>query len=133
MSLLNTLIPSIRRSVPVRRESSQVEGPVQKPAYHVTESDEAYALTVNLPGVAKSDLEVTSDTGEIRVVGHRSWKRPEGWTTLHRESVDATYELVLTHDNALNNDKISAELRDGVLTVTLPKAEEIKPRKITVG
>lgn len=133
MTLLKTLIPTIRRSVPVNREASKIEGPVQKPIYDITESTEAYELTVSLPGVSKDGLEVTSDTSEIRVVGRRSWKRPEGWTSLHRESVDATYELVLTHDNALDNDKISAQLRDGVLIVTLPKAEEIKPRKITVG
>ena len=52
---------------------------------------------------------------------------------LHRESVDATYELVLTHDNAINSEAIAAELRDGVLSVTLPKAEAIKPRKIAVN
>ena len=59
--------------------------------------------------------------------------QPEGWTAIHRESAEAAYELVLTHDNALNNDAIAAELRDGVLQVTLPKAEAIKPRKITVS
>lgn len=133
MTLLKTLIPTIRRSEPVNREVSKIEGPVQKPTYDITESADAFGLTVNLPGVTKDGLEVTSDLGEIRIVGRRSWKRPESWTALHRESVDATYELVLTHDNALNNEEITAELRDGVLTVTLPKAEEIKPRKITVG
>ena len=133
MTLLKTLVPSIRRSEAVNREDSKIDGPVQKPLYDIEESAEAFALTVNLPGVSKDGLEVTSDTGEIRIVGRRSWKRPEGWTALHRESVDATYELVLTHDNALNNEKISAQLRDGVLSVTLPKAEEIKPCKITVG
>ncbi|MBE34976.1 MAG: heat-shock protein Hsp20 [Opitutaceae bacterium] len=133
MSLLNTPIPTICRSERTNREASKIEGPVQKPSYAITESTEAFALTVDLPGVAKDGLEVTSDTGEIRIVGRRNWKRPEGWTSLHRESVDSTYELVLTYDNALNNEKITAQLRDGVLNVTLPKAEEIKPRKITVG
>lgn len=133
MSLFNTIIPSARRSAARRAEATQPEGPVQKPVYQVTESDDAYQLTVNLPGVAKDGLEVTSDADEIRVVGRRAWSRPKDWTTLHRESVEATYELVLTHDNAINNEKIGAELRDGVLQVTLPKAEAVKPRKVTVN
>ena len=67
------------------------------------------------------------------MVGRRAWKQPESWTLLHGETDNSTYELVLTHDNLLNNDKITAELRDGVLAVTLPKAEAVKPRRITVG
>jgi HSP20 family molecular chaperone IbpA len=133
MSLINSIIPSIRRPLPQRVDTARVEGPVQKPAYHVSENDETYQLTVQLPGVSKDGLDVTSDNGEIRVVGRRAWKQPEGWTLLHGESDNSTYELVLTHDNLLNNDKITAELRDGVLAVTLPKAEAVKPRKITVG
>ena len=59
MSLLNTIIPSIRRPLPQRAEATQIEGPVQKPAYHVTENDETYQLTVQLPGVAKEGLDIT--------------------------------------------------------------------------
>jgi HSP20 family molecular chaperone IbpA len=60
---------------------------------------------------------------------------PAGWTTLHRESAapDAVYELVLTHDNAFDADKVAAELRDGVLRLSLPKIEALKPRKIAVN
>ena len=81
----------------------------------------------------KSGLDITSGNGEIRVVGRRAWRQPENWTLRHGESDLSTYELVLTHDNLLNSDRISAELRDGVLAATLPKAEAVKPRKITVN
>jgi HSP20 family molecular chaperone IbpA len=52
---------------------------------------------------------------------------------LHRESADAPYELVLAHENAIDVDKIAAEIRDGVLRVSLPKHEALKPRKIAVN
>ena len=106
---------------------------VTKPSYHVQETPEAYRLTVNLPGVAKEGLELTAEGGEIRITGRRGWTQPEGWTALHRETPASSYELVLTHDNQIDGEKIAAELRDGVLTVTLPKPEAVKPRKIAVA
>jgi len=90
-------------------------------------------LTVQLPGVAKDGLDLTAEEGLFRVVGRRAWKQPEGWTALYRESADAPFELVLEYDNAIDVEKIHAELTDGVLRVSLPKAEAIKPRKIAVN
>lgn len=135
MSLINTLIPSFNW-LPVRaqRASHQPDpGPTVKPLHEIKENDDAYGVTVYLPGVTKDGLEITAEAGEFRIVGRRTWKQPEGWTALYRETADAPYELVLTHDNAIDADKIAAELRDGVLRVSLPKAEAIKPRKITVS
>jgi HSP20 family molecular chaperone IbpA len=134
MALINSLIPSLNRSVARRNNGDEQErGPTVKPLYEIKETDEAYGLTVFLPGVAKEGLEITAEAGELRIVGQRAWKQPEGWTALYRESSPAPFELVLTHDNALDADRIAAELRDGVLRVSLPKAEALKPRKIAVS
>jgi len=132
MSLINTLIPSLRRA-PTAGDTAACDcGPTVKPAYEIKETDDAYGVTVHLPGVAKDAVELTAEDGQFRVLARRAWKQPEGWTALHRESADAPYELVLTHDNAIDADKIHAELRDGVLRVSLPKHEAAKPRKIAV-
>jgi HSP20 family protein len=135
MSLKNTLIPNRNRSLAQNDGSNASEdlGPTLKPLYEVRETDDAFGVTVFLPGVSKEDLEITAEAGEFRIVGRRTWKQPEGWTALYRESADAPYELTLSHDNAIDADKIAAELRDGVLRVSLPKAEALKPRKITVS
>ena len=82
---------------------------------------------------AKDGLEITAEEGQLRIVGRRAWKQPEGWTSLHRESGDAPFELVLAHDNVIDTDKIAAELRDGVLRISLPKHEAVKPRKVAVN
>lgn len=133
MSLFNTLIPSIART-PARRAATSADlGPTIKPAFDVKESDDAFGVTVQLPGVTKDGLELTVDEGQFRIVGRRTWKQPEGWTALYRESADVPFELVLEHENAINAEKIHAELRDGVLRVALPKAEAIKPHKIAVN
>jgi len=133
MTLLNTLIPPFaRRSLSNGTESAPELSPTVKPAYEIAETPDAYGVTVFLPGVIKEGLELTAEEGEFRIVGRRAWKQPEGWTALYRESADAAFELVLTHDNAIDADKITAELRDGVLQVSLPKQEALKPRKIAV-
>jgi HSP20 family protein len=104
-----------------------------QPAYEVKESNDAYGLIVHLPGVSKEGLELTAEAGTFTVRGTRAWKQPEGWTALYRESADVPFELVLTHDNTIDADKIHAELKDGVLRVSLPKTEAVKPRKIAVS
>jgi HSP20 family molecular chaperone IbpA len=133
MSLLNTLAPSLSRSPADRNENRPADlANAVKPLYEIKGTTDAFGATVYLPGVAKDGLEITAEEGQLRIVGRRAWKRPETWTALHRESVDAPFELVLSHDNAIDMDKIAAELRDGVLRVSLPKHEAIKPRKIAV-
>ena len=134
MTLLNALIPSLGRTPVARDENRPADlGQTVKPAYEIKETPEAFGATVYLPGVVKDGLEITAEEGQVRIIGRRAWKQPEGWTALHRESVDAPFELVLEHDNAIDAGKVAAELRDGVLRVSLPKHEAIKPRKIAVN
>jgi HSP20 family molecular chaperone IbpA len=134
MTLLSTFIPSFARASAEHDANRPADlAQTVKPAYEVKETPEAWGLTVYLPGVAKDGLELTAEEGQFRVVGRRAWKQPEGWTSLYRETGDAAFELILTHDNAVDAEKVSAELSDGVLRVSLPKPEAIKPRKIAVS
>ena len=132
MSLIQSLVPSISCSS-TRRDGDRGEMPSVKPLYELKETDEAWALQVYLPGVAREGLEVTAAEGLVTIRGRRDWKAPTGWTALYRESADAPYELALQHDNTIDVDKIHAELKDGVLRVSLPKAEAVKPRQIAVS
>jgi len=137
MSLLNTILPSLNRTPAATSTAEQRPaadlGQTLRPSYTVDESADAYAVTVRLPGVAKDGLEITAEDGQVRIVGRRAWKQPTGWTALHRESADSAYELVLTHDNGIDVEKVAAELTEGVLRVSFPKAEAAKPRKIAVA
>ena len=135
MSLLNTLIPSLSRT-PATGDTANGQAELAhsvKPAYEIKETADAWGVTVHLPGVARDGLEITAEEGQLTIVGRRAWKQPEGWTALYRESADAPFALVLSHDNAIDADKIAAELRDGILRVSLPKHEAVKPRKIAVN
>jgi HSP20 family molecular chaperone IbpA len=133
MSLFNSLIPSQAGNAPAVGQDRPADlAYTVKPVFEIKETPEAFGATVYLPGVAKAGLEITAEEGQVRIIGRRAWKQPEGWTALHRESADAPFELALTHENAIDVDKIAAELRDGVLRVSLPKHEALKPRKIAV-
>lgn len=134
MTLFNQIVPRLSRAVGRREPEGAATEPefTVKPAYEVRESAEAWGLTVHLPGVAKDGLELTAEDGRLVVRGRRGWKAPAGWTAVYRESVDAPYELELEHDNTVDVDKIHAELKDGVLRISLPKAEAVKPRKIAI-
>lgn len=132
MSFFTTLIPN--RAPAARAGGAEgAAATTVKPYYEVQESEDAYSVTAYLPGVTKENLEITVEADEFRVSGRRAWKQPEGWAARHRESADEAFELVLRHDNAVDAEKVTAELRDGVLRVALPKHEAVKPRKIAVG
>jgi len=134
MSLIQNLIPTFTRS-PARSGGSGNASPepTVRPLYEVKETDDAWGLQVYLPGVAKDGLEFTAEEGLVTIRGRRGWNAPAAWTMLYRESADSPFELVLRHDNSIDVEKIHAELKDGVLRVSLPKAEAIKPRKIAVS
>ena len=138
MNLINQIVPRLSR--PFARQQAEgrtvAAGETEfavKAAYELTESPDAWGLTAHLPGVTKEGLELTAEDGLITVRGRRGWQKPEGWTVIYRESLDAPYELTLEHDNSVDAGKIHAELKDGVLRVSLPKAEAVKPRKIAVN
>jgi HSP20 family molecular chaperone IbpA len=102
------------------------------PRYGVQEIADAFVVTAYLPGVDRSALETHLDGESLTVFGRRTWTPPAEWATVYRESADADYRLVLEVDHRINRDAVKAELNQGVLTLTLPKAESVKPRRIEI-
>jgi HSP20 family protein len=102
------------------------------PPYHVTENADAFVITAYLPGVDRSTLETHVDGDSLTVFGRRAWTPPADWATVYRESSAADYRLVLELDHRVNREAVKAELAQGVLTLTLPKAESVKPRRIEI-
>ena|ERR1700761_1184440 len=102
------------------------------PRHGVQETADAFTVTAYLPGVTRADLETSIDGENLTIFGRRNWTPPSEWTAVYRESANADYRLVLELDNRINRDAVKAELQQGVLTLTLPKAEALKPRKIEI-
>lgn len=132
MSLFSELIPS-RSAAPARRNGSAEDERFVVPAYDFKQAGDVYGLEVFVPGVAKNAVEIQIDQGELVITARRRWTAPEGWTELFRETTDVDYRLRVDLNDSIDADKINAELDQGVLRVTLPKSEALKPRKIEVG
>jgi HSP20 family protein len=135
MSFLSSLSPSSSQCADAscQNGAETAERATIQPTYRVTETPEAYELTVNLPGVNRESLEFTAEDGVVSVRGERRWQAPEAWRPVYRETGDEVFQLRLRHDNAVQADQVKAELRDGVLKATLPKTEAVKPRRISVN
>lgn len=101
------------------------------PEVNICETKDGYVLQAEMPGVNKDGLEITLEANEITIVGHRQVDLLNGEPLL-RESREADYRRVFELDPAIDTGKVSARMDQGVLTLTLPKSERVKPRKIKV-
>src|SRR5580765_7694686 len=100
-----------------------------RPLANVVETADGYVLEAEMPGVSKAGLEITVEDGELLIVGRRSGGDARG-QQIYRESRLADFRRAFELDPSIDAGKISAKLENGLLQVTLPKAESVKPRKI---
>ena len=101
------------------------------PEVNIFEDRDGYVLEAEMPGVNKEGLAITLEGNEITIVGHRRLESLGG-TPLFRESHQADFRRVFELDPAIDTAKVSARMDQGILTLTLPKSEQVKPRKIKV-
>jgi len=101
------------------------------PEVNIYETQDGYVLQAEMPGVNKEGLEITLEGTEITIVGHRRLE-PLNGEQLFRESHNNDFRRVFELDPAIDTSKISAKMDQGVLILTLPKSEKVKPRKIKV-
>src|ERR1041385_780966 len=123
---MNTLTRETREA-----DRSQAEQFITPPA-SVTEVGDGYMLEIEMPGVKKDGLEIAVENNELTIIGRRSVPAAEG-TLVHRESRPENFRRMFELDPSIDAEKISAKIDQGLVTVTLPKAEHVKPRKITVS
>jgi len=102
------------------------------PDVNIYETKDGYELEAEMPGVNKDGLEITLEGNEITITGHRTSESVAG-DVLFRERHGASYRRVFDLDPAIDSTRISARMNQGVLFLTLPKSEAVKPRKIAVS
>jgi len=105
----------------------------RRPRYDVLESDDAFDVRVCVPGVRRDGVDISVDGDNLSVTGTRTHSAMEGWRPLRRELPQGDYRLNLRLNVAVKESKISAHVEDGILDLTLPKADATKARKIKVN
>jgi HSP20 family protein len=124
--MMNTLTRENRDS-----DRAQTEQFIAPPA-SVIEAGDGYTLEIEMPGVTKDGLDISVENNELTIIARRSLPRVEG-TLIHRESRPENYRRTFELDPSIDADRISAKVEQGLVTLTLPTAEHVKPRKITVS
>jgi len=101
------------------------------PRVDIETTDDGYVIRAEMPGVEKGGLEITIDNGEMAILGRR---KPTEFTAelIYREIQPHDFRRVYELDPSIDVTRVGAKIDDGILTVTLPKAETVKPRKISV-
>jgi HSP20 family protein len=104
------------------------------PALDVSEDKNNFSVRVELPGLKREEIEVSLEEGALVIAGERKAETPGEGTEVHRrERYYGKFRRALTLPAEVVADKVQAAYKDGVLTVTLPKVEEVKPKQIVVS
>lgn len=104
------------------------------PPVDIQETDEAYKLQAELPGLTKEDIQITLENNVLRLAGERKFEKDVTKENYHRvERTYGTFTRSFALPHQVNAEGIQAAFENGVLTVTVPKAEQAKPRKIAIS
>jgi HSP20 family protein len=106
---------------------------VWAPAVDIYETAEAYVLHADLPGMTKEDIEVQVLEDQVAIRGNRKRVQPTEEKGFHRlERAEGRFERSFRIKGGIDASRVEARFENGVLTVTLPKPEEAKPRQVEI-
>ena len=115
------------------RDDDEFMNAVWSPLTDVVENEEKYSLRLDLPGVKKEDVKIKFVNGQLSISGERHSESEKKDSTYHHiERAFGKYYRAFNLPEKIVEDKISADFKDGILSVTIPKAEEAKPKQIEV-
>lgn len=106
--------------------------PVFVPATDIYENEDGYLLRCDMPGVSQDQVDVTLEDGVLTVTGTQSEQKRDGYEEVYTEYPTGIYRRAFTIRQAVEETKITAKLSNGMLELTLPKAEIAKPRRIEI-
>lgn len=115
------------------KETREQETPAMIPPVDIFEDKNGITLLMDLPGVARDRLDIQVDDDTLSIEGEAAIDMPEGMQPLHADVRATRYRRRFTLSRELAMDRISASMTDGVLTVKIPKREELQPRKIEIN
>jgi len=102
------------------------------PRFNVLDAGSNLLVTADVPGLGEKDLQVSLEDGVLTVAGERKGLVPEGYTAHRRERADVRFSRSVALPVKVDAERASASVKDGVLTITIAKAPEARPRQIAV-
>jgi HSP20 family protein len=102
------------------------------PNADIFETEDALTVVLEMPGVDRNNIDVNVDNGVLTIEGRIDFNKYEGLQPVYSEYNIGPFRRSFRISSQIDQDKIKAEMHDGVITLTLPKAEEAKPRRIEV-
>jgi HSP20 family protein len=114
-----------------KQSRQEANRPFITPEVNIYENKDGYFLEAEMPGVNKPALELTLEGYTLTLVGRRQ-DRPASGSVVQSEARPADFRRVFELDPAIDTTRINARMEQGLLTVELPKAEAVKPRKVKV-
>jgi HSP20 family protein len=116
---------------PTRMDAQQPREYVMPPA-NISATENEYVLELEMPGVPKENVEITTEGNELTIIGRRQSDPPDG-ELCYCESAFADYRRMFELGPDVDTSKITAEVSQGVLRLRLPKSEKARPRKIQIA
>jgi HSP20 family protein len=114
--------------------SEEVSNRTWMPPVDIQETVDSFRLTAELPGLTKEDINITLENNVLRLAGERKFEKDAKKEGFHRiERTYGAFARAFTLPSQVNHDGVEAAFENGILTINVPKAEQAKPRKITIG
>jgi len=105
-----------------------------QPLVDIVETEQAYEVRAELPGIAREDVQLSIDDNVLTLSGERKLEKDANQESYRRrERAYGTFSRAFTLPAQVNAEGIQASFKDGVLTITVPKAEQAKPRTISIN
>jgi HSP20 family protein len=116
-----------------KKQESTIPSRTFLPVTDIFETDQALTVVLEMPGVGRDDVDVNVENDVLTIEGRIDYAKYEGLQPVYTEYNVGHYVRSFQISGKIDQNAISAELKDGVMTLVLPKAEQAKPRKIKVG
>jgi HSP20 family molecular chaperone IbpA len=110
-----------------------VPGRFYIPSADIYETDEALTVLMEMPGVERQNLSISLENDTLQVQGHIDFSKYQGLEPIYTEYDVGHYARSFALSRKIDQERINAQMQDGVLTLTLPKAKEAQPRKIVIS
>jgi HSP20 family protein len=116
-----------------KNQESTIPARLFMPAADIFEEENALTVVLEMPGVDKNHVDISVEAGVLNIEARLDFSKYEGIQPVYTEYNIGHYHRGFSLPNKIDQGRIGAEMKDGVLTITLPKAEEAKPRKVSVN